>query len=262
MGERIQSKRIKVGKLDIHYITGGSGDPLIIIHGGGEGARAWRKTVTRLTRNYCVYVPDLPGFGQSQPATENQDMSDFVEFIEDFATNLGLNCFHLIGHSFGSGIALRYALKFPKKITKLVLVNSIYLGKEIALWVRILSRPFFYKTIAIPAHSILEAVKWLVGHLFSPLEFRNPLPRAKMDLARYVVTLKEQVTVLMSQFSELLMPTLLVCGAKDIIVPVSQAYAAAKLIPNCQLKVFDDGGHNIHQQKSHEFSHLLEQFLD
>ena len=234
----------------------------MVIHGGGEGANSWRETVGQLAEDYSVYVPDLPGFGRSQPAAENQDMSDFVEFIDDFASNLGLQRFHLIGHSFGSGVAIGYALKFPGKITKLVLVNSIYLGKGIAPWVRFLSRPFFSKAIGLPGYALFEVVKWLVSHLFSHMEFRNPLPRARMELSRQMMTLKEQVTVLMERFSELLMPTLLVCGARDIIVPVSQAYTAAELIPNCQLEVFADGGHLIHQQKSHEFSHLLRQFLD
>ena len=69
------------------------------------------------------------------------DMPGFVKFIADFSHNLGLNRFHLVGHSFGGGIALHYALRFPHEIERLVLVNSMGLGKEVALWVRFLVFP-------------------------------------------------------------------------------------------------------------------------
>ena len=261
MAGNIQYKQMKVGKLDIHYFTGGHGEPLLVIHGGGDGARSWLETIAHLTEHYRIYVPDLPGFGRSQSVGNGHDIPEFVEFVEELSTSLGLKRFHLMGHSIGGGIALRYALRFPHKIKKLVLVSSIYLGKEIAPWVRILSSPIFYKGFGIPAHIILEAVKWLVNLFYSPLEFMNPLPRAKVEMAKCILTLKEQATALMNRFSELMIPTLLVWGAKDGIVPVSHAYIAAELIPNCQLKVFEDCGHNVYKQKGSEFSRLLTGFL-
>jgi len=67
----ICSKKTKVGKLDIHYLAGGQGDPMVIIHGGGDGARAWLENAKELSKHYSVYVPDLPGFGRSQPMGTN-----------------------------------------------------------------------------------------------------------------------------------------------------------------------------------------------
>ena len=63
----LHKKRIRVDKLDIHYVTGGSGDPLIVLHGGANGAGAWIENIEELARNYTVYLPDLPGYGRSQP---------------------------------------------------------------------------------------------------------------------------------------------------------------------------------------------------
>jgi len=260
MEEDIQNKQIKVGKLDIHYITGGEGEPLLVIHGGGDGANSWLETADNLSERYRIYVPDLPGFGRSQPiANDNNDILDFVKFIDDFSDNLSIKRFHLIGHSFGSDVALHYTLRFPKKIIKLVLLNSIHIG--ITPWVKFLSSPFFCKTLGLPAHFILEATKWLVHLFYSPSEFRNPLSRSKIALANYVITLKEQGAILVNQLSELMLPTLLVCGAKDIIVPISQAHSAAQLFPNGQLKIFENCGHNVHNQESKEFSRLMKQFL-
>jgi len=261
MVNKIHSKQTKVGKLDIHYLTGGQGDPLVVIHGGGAGARAWLQSLEEFSRYYTVYVPDLPGFGRSQPMADSFHISDFVEFLRGFSHDLELKRFHLIGHSIGGGIALHYALKFPHEVEKLVLVNSMFLGKEIALWIRFLSSPVFCQSVGEAALAILKAVGWLVSLFFTPFEFVSPLSRVRIDLGKSITTLRGQTTVLLNRLSELVMPTLLVWGAKDSIVPVSHAYAAAQLIPDCQLHIFECCGHSIHTQKIQEFSQLLVGFL-
>ena len=261
MAGNIHSKQIKVGELDIHYYTGGQGEPLVVIHGGGGGAEEWLQSMTQLCEHHRIYVPDLPGFGRSQPMDGDYGISEFVEFLEGFTHSLGLKRFHLVGHSVGGGIALRYALKFPHKIGKLVLVSSMCLGRGIALWVRFLSSSVFFRSLGIAAVAILKAVKWLLNLVYAPFNFVNPLPQAKLNLGKTVTTFKEQTTVLVNQLSELMMPTLVVWGANDGIVPVSQAYAAARLIPDCQLRVFEGCGHAVYRERVKEFSHLLTTFL-
>ena len=261
MADNIQSKRVRVGKLDIHYFTGGEGDPLVVIHGGGDGARVWLESVGDLCKHYRVYVPDLPGFGCSQPIDGDHGIPEFVQFLEDFTHSLGLKCFHLVGHSIGGGIALRYALKFPHKIGKLVLVSSMFLGKEMALWVRFLSHSVFRRTLGVAAAAILKAVKWLLSLVYAPFQFVSPLPEAKINLGESISKLKEQTAVVVNQLSELMMPTLLVWGARDSVVPVRYAYAAAEVIPDCQLHVFEGCGHSVFKQKGKEFCRLLTRFL-
>jgi len=175
--------------------------------------------------------------------------------------NLGLKSFHLMGHSLGGGIALSYALKFPHKIKKLVLVNSMCLGKEIALWVRFLSIPAICRSIGKAVLAVLKGVKWVADLLLAPVEFIIPLSKASIHLGSSVTTLKEQTTVFINQLSEIMVPTLVVWGAKDPILPVRQAYAAAQLIPDCQVKVFEDCGHSVYREKLPEFSQLLTGFL-
>ena len=257
----IRNEYIRVGKLDIHYLTGGQGEPLVVVHGGGAGAEAWLQNMVRLCERFRVYIPDLPGFGHSQPMDGDYGMPEFVQFLEDFTHSLGLKRFHLVGHSVGGGIALDYALKFPYKVSKLALVSSMCLGKEIALWVRVLSSSVFFRSLGVAGVAILKAIKWLVNLVCAPLKFVNPLPQAKMNLGVSMSTLKEQTTVLVNKLSELVTPTLLVWGANDSIVPVSQAYAAVRLIPDCQLHVFKGCGHSVYKQRVKEFSHLLTTFL-
>ena len=257
----LQSEQITVGELDIHYFAGGQGEPLVVIHGGGDGARTWLPSMTELCNHYRVYVPDLPGFGRSQPMDGNYGILEFVEFLEGFIHSLGLKRFHLVGHSVGGSIALRYALKFPHKIGKLVLVGSIFLGKEMALWARFLSYSVFCRSLGVAAVAMLKAVKWLVNLVYAPLQFVSPLPQAKLNLGTSITTLEEQTTLLVNQLSELMVPTLLVWGAKDSVVPVRYAYAAAEIIPDCQLHIFEGCGHFAYKQKIKEFSYLLTGFL-
>jgi len=258
----IQRKNIKVGNLDIHYLTGGQGDPLIVIHGGSEGAKAWVNNMEELTENYTVYVPDLPGFGNSQPL-EGKDyfIPELTEFLEEFARSLGLESFHLMGHSLGGGVVLHYALKFPHKIKKLVLVSSLCLGKEIALWVRFLANRVLCRFLGKTVMAVFKAIKWLLLNLFASIEFVIPVNATSIILGSSITTLKEQTTVLVQRLSEIMVPTLVVWGAKDPIVPVRQAYATAELIPDCQVKVFEDAGHSVYRDNIGEFSRLLTKFL-
>lgn len=257
----ICSKKTKVGKLDIHYLAGGQGDPMVIIHGGGDGARAWLENAKELSKHYSVYVPDLPGFGRSQPMGNKFHFSEFVTFIEDFTHILGLKRFHLVGHSIGGSIALHYALKSPQKIKGLVLVSSLCIGKEIAPWVRFLSSSVLCRYLGEAAIVILKATKWLARLFYTPFKFANPVTRLKINMGKSITTFKGQTTVLLDQLSELLMPTLLVWGATDSIVPVAHAYAAAQLIPDCQLHIFEGCGHSVYKQRTQEFSKLLARFL-
>jgi pyruvate dehydrogenase E2 component (dihydrolipoamide acetyltransferase) len=257
----ISSKKTKVGGLDVHYFTAGQGDPLVVLHGGGGDARTWMNNIAALSDYYTVYAPDLPGYGGSQPLDGNYYIPELAEFVDSFSDNLELENFHLVGHSLGGGIALNYALKSPHRIRKLVLVSSLCLGREIALWVRLLSIPAICRSIGSAVLAVLKSIKWLIKALLVPVEFVMPFSPASVNLGGSVTTFKEQTLVLANRLSEIVMPTLVVWGAKDPIVPVRHAYAAAQLIPDCQLKVFKDRGHNVYRDDIGEFSRLLTGFL-
>src|SRR4030042_5063471 len=128
----ILSKNIMVDGLDVHYYTAGEGEPLLVIHGGGGDARSWQHNISELSRKYAVYAPDLPGYGLTQPLKGKYYIPEIADFVEKFTKSLGLEKFSLMGHSLGGGVALDYALEFPARIEKLVLVSSLCLGKEIA----------------------------------------------------------------------------------------------------------------------------------
>jgi pimeloyl-ACP methyl ester carboxylesterase len=246
--------------LDIHFLTLGKGDPLIILHGGGSGARAWKRNMEALSQRYTIFVPDLPGFGLSQPLAGPYYIAEMVAFVEDFARALGLNQFYLMGHSFGGGIALHYTLKNPSQIRKLVLVSSLCLGKEISWWVRFFSSPFFCLSLGHAMVGLFECVKKIAG-FFGPWEIIEPVTRASVHIGSRISTITEQTIVLLSQLSEIVAPTLVVWGENDPIVPFAHAYSAAKRIPDCRVKVFADCGHSVYRDRLNDFSNELTGFL-
>jgi pimeloyl-ACP methyl ester carboxylesterase len=254
------SERIQVQGLDIHYLTGGRGEPLIIVHGGSGGAKAWRKNIAALSRQYTVYVPDLPGFGSSQSMESPYYIPEMVDFVDNFTDSLGLHNFYLMGHSFGGGIALHYTLQHPEKIRKLVLVSSLCLGKEIAWWIRWFTSPIFCRSLGKATVSFFRGIKYIAKH-FGPWEIVQPITKTSLQIGSCIANLTEQTIVLLSQLPQIMVPTLVMWGARDPIVPFTQAYGAAELIPDCRVMVFDDCGHSVYRDRLREFSTVLAGFL-
>jgi pimeloyl-ACP methyl ester carboxylesterase len=256
----IQNKTIKLDGLDVHYYIAGQGEPLVAIHGGGGDARTWWRNISELSGKYTVYAPDLPGYGGSQPLNGKYYIPELSDFVEKFTRTLGLDKFNLVGHSLGGGVALNYALNFPAKIKKLVLVSSLCLGSEIAFWVRFFSLPAFIRSLGALTIVIFKAIKWLIDHL-NPAEYIMPLSPASMAVGGNISNLHRQTLVLEKRLPEVKMPTLLIWGGRDPVVPVKQAYRAAKAIPDCRVEVFKNRGHNVHRDELKKFSSIITEFL-
>ncbi len=258
---KIKSNTINIDGLDVHYYVAGEGEPLVVIHGGGGDARTWWDNITELSKKYTVYAPDLPGYGGSQPLDGTYFIPELSEFVEKFAGKMGLEKFHLVGHSLGGGVALNYALRSPHRIKKLVLVSSLCLGREIAFWVRLLSAPALLGSIGALSVAVLKGMKWLAMRMLNPALIIMPLSPAAVTVGGSITNFRQQSLVLENRLSEVKMPTLLVWGAKDPIVPVRHAYAAARVIPDCHIKVFESRGHNVHRDELRQFSDTLNGFL-
>lgn len=256
----VQSRNIKVDGLDVHYYTAGEGEPLVVIHGGGGDARSWEHNISDLSRKYAVYAPDLPGYGLTQPLKGKYHIPELADFVEKFTSSLGLKKFSVVGHSLGGGVALNLALKFPTQIKKLVLVSSLCLGNDVAFWLKLISLPTVIRLVGTVFIWGFKATKWLISHL-NPARYILPLTPASMLVGATITDGHQQKLVLDKRLPEVKMPTLVVWGAHDPVVPVKQAYRAAKMIPDCKLKVYEKSGHNVHREQFQKFSKLLTDFL-
>jgi pimeloyl-ACP methyl ester carboxylesterase len=256
----IQSRTIKIDGRDVHYYTAGEGEPLVVIHGGAGDARSWWHNIEELSERYRVIAPDLPGYGSSQPLDGKYYIPELSDFIDKFAKFLRLKKFNIIGHSLGGGIALNYALKFPGKIKKLVLVSSLGLGREIAFWLRLISLPALIKFLGSLVGYSLKFIGWLLKYV-NPFELVLPVSPVFVRIGTSIANFHQQNLVLEKYLSKIKMPTMLVWGGRDPIVPVKQAYRAVKKIPNARLLVFKHSGHNVHREQLKNFSRLIYEFL-
>ncbi|MBN1190600.1 MAG: alpha/beta hydrolase [Dehalococcoidales bacterium] len=261
MINELHSAMVMVDGLNVHYLTGGQGDPLLVVHGGTGGARDWRDNMEQLTDKYTVYVPDMPGYGLTGSLSVDYHVPQATDFLERFTGTLGLKRFSLLGHSFGGSIALSYSLKFPYKITKLVLVSSLGLGKEIALFIRWTAhRPFCLYT-GRSVLAVMKAAKWLIKRLLLPFDFDLPFCESSLSLSTDVTSFRAQTTQYSSRLSELTMPTLLIWGARDPVVPFRHAYQAGEVIPDCRVRIFNESGHSVYRERFDEFNETLRGFL-
>ena len=127
----IRDGYLKLGNLTIHHTYGGSGSPVLIIHGlSSSGYIEWRFNLVRTSRSHRVYAPDLPGYGRSdKPRAARYGIPYFAKTIDRYMQNRHLRGAAVVGTSMGGRIALELALRYPERVGKLVLVNSLGLGR-------------------------------------------------------------------------------------------------------------------------------------
>jgi pimeloyl-ACP methyl ester carboxylesterase len=256
----IQSKNAKIDGLNIHYYTAGEGEPLLVIHGGAGDARSWWSNIQNLSQKYRVYAPDLPGYGTSQPMEGNYYIPEFSDFINKFTKFLKLDKFSVIGHSMGGGIALDYVLKFPSKVKKLILVSSLGLGREVALWLRLISLPAVIKVLGSLVGNTIKLIGWLLKQ-YNPLELVLPISPVFVRIGTSIANIHQQSFVLEKYLSKIKIPTMLIWGGRDPVVPVKTAYRAVKEFPNARLLVFKHSGHNVHREQLKNVTRLIYEFI-
>jgi len=210
-------------------MVAGEGSPLILLHGGANDWSDWKSNIVSLSQYYRVYIPDLVGYGLSDRPKVDYTMSYFVDFLYNFTQALEVERASLVGYSLGGGIALSFTLRFPSKVEKLILVDSMGLGEKINPLGRFIGT---------------------LGMLKRLLQGKKALPSPK-----------DQNITFLDLLPTLQAPTLIVWGKRDIYLPVTYAYAAHKLLANSHLHVFPRSGHAPHKERSREFNQLLLNFL-
>lgn len=262
----------------VTYAQAGTGPVLLLVHGMGGGYENWREVIGPLARNYTVVAPDLPGHGASAPSSGDYSVGALAVGLRDLLLALGHEHATLVGHSLGGGIAMQLAYQFPELAERLVLVSSGGLGPEVSLVLRAAALPGSELWITASAWTAC----WLgpaVGRGLAAVRFR-PSP-ATVDVARgyasladsgrrtaFLATLRSVINVGGQRIdaSDRLyltagMPTLIVWGQRDSIIPVSHGERAHAAILGSRLEIFDGVGHIPHLEAPERFVTALERFL-
>jgi pimeloyl-ACP methyl ester carboxylesterase len=238
----IHSRYIRIDGDRIHYLEGGAGPPVVLIHGLASRARQdWSKLAPVLVRSGChIYALDLPGFGESdKPAHRTYSISEQARFVASFLDALRLDGTILGGFSMGGWIASMVALDQPRRITRLMLFDSAGLAFT----------PSFDPLLFTPqSGDEVEQFLLLVGapsHLpgFVKADFVRMTRRNGWVVRRVWDSIASGADFLDSRFSELRMPMLIVWGKEDRTIPVSHGESMHQAAPQSVLQTYDGCGH-------------------
>jgi uncharacterized alpha/beta hydrolase family protein len=117
-----------VNGIQLHYVIGGHGNPIVLIHGWPQTWYEWRHVMPALAQNYTVIVPDLRGLGDSSKPLTGYDGKTTAEDIHQLVSQLGFKQIFLVGHDVGSQTAYSYAATHPTEVQKLVIMEYIFPG--------------------------------------------------------------------------------------------------------------------------------------
>lgn len=116
--------RITIAQGQMFWRETGDGPPLVLLHGGWSDSTQWRSICPELSQSFRCYLPDLPGFGDSQlNPGQTLSVALYVEALDQFLTAINLKHFYLVGYALGSWIAASYALRFPHKVDRIILIE-------------------------------------------------------------------------------------------------------------------------------------------
>jgi pimeloyl-ACP methyl ester carboxylesterase len=172
-----------VNGIQLHYVMGGKGDPVVLLHGWPETWYAWHRVMPELAKNYTVIVPDLRGLGDSSKPPTGYDGMTVAEDIHQLVTLLGFKSIFLVGHDIGTQVAYSYAAAHPTEVKRLAVMELtipgfVPAGRMPLWWV------IFHQTPDIPEALVQGKEITYLSWFFHNLPF-NPAAITQADIDVY-----------------------------------------------------------------------------
>jgi pimeloyl-ACP methyl ester carboxylesterase len=270
-------KRVEVDGTPINYVDVGSGseEPVVLVHGLGGQWQNWLENIPRLAQERRVLALDLPGFGLTpEPADGEISIPGYGRCVDAFCDKLGLGQVALVGNSMGGFVTAEVAIQFPQRVSRLVLVSAAGITSADALQAPILT--FGRVATALATNSAARhrklAARPITRHASLALVARHPR-LLKADFAYegffkgagkggFDDALRASLEYdFRDRLPEVKVPTLIVWGEKDSIIPVRDADEYERLIEDSRKVVMKDTGHIPMAERPETFNDLLLRFL-
>lgn len=239
----ITLERIEVGGRCIAYRRAGAGPPLVLLHGGACDGRVWARQLRDLSSEFSVVAWDAPGCGGSSDPPEAFRLADYADCLAGFIGALGLRRPHVLGHSFGGGLALELFGRHPQLPRTLVLAGA-YAG-----WAG-----------SLPPGEVQRRLRAALA-----LAEQGPGPTGAVPGLHPIGTRVMAAAFAAADLRPVLplidVPTLLLHGEADERAPREVAAALHAGIPGSELIVLPGAGHESHQEAPELFNTAVRRFL-
>jgi pimeloyl-ACP methyl ester carboxylesterase len=262
----------------VTYRTAGRGPVLLLLHGVTNSSQTWEHVAPLLSKHFTVIAPDLLGHGESATPRGDYSLGAHAAGVRDVLSALDHKRVTVVGHSLGGGIAMQFAYQFPERCERLVLVSSGGLGREVHLLLRAAALPGAdYVLPFIASRQLLGVGKGLGSLLrrvrlapggdmevlaqgFASLDNAGSRQAFLHTIRAVIEPSGQRVSAHDRLALTALMPTLIVWGERDSIIPVSHGEAAHAAMPGSRLEVFPDAGHMPHDDDPERFAEVLLEF--
>jgi pimeloyl-ACP methyl ester carboxylesterase len=252
---------------------------MLLLHGMADSAQTWSRVLPGLASRFTVIAPDLLGHGESDTPRHDYSLGAYANVVRDFLVAVGIERATLIGHSLGGGIAMQFAYQEPQRCERLVLVSSGGLGREVSWFLRALAAPGADYLMPVIFPPVMRHAGDLVSRGLRRVGLRPGVLanewRAYAALTEpakrgpFVRTLRSVIDVGGQSISAhdrrylaANVPTLIVWGERDRIIPVAHAKAAHEAWKGSRLAIFERAGHFPHSEEPARFVDTITEFVD
>ena len=235
------------------------GESLLILHGWGSNSERWQRVKELLEKKGIeVLVLDLPGFGKTLSPQKAWSRDDYINWIFQKVKERNWQKFNLLGHSFGGGLAVKIAATFPERIEKLILLSpAIIQRKSIKTYL------FYYisylgkKVFSLPGFKIFHPLaEKLIYKLAGTKDYYVADGMMKETMKK--IGKEEPLEMILEKIK---IPTLILWGKKDDVLPVKDAYYIKEKIKGSELKIIPKARHSPHREAPEELAEIIVQFI-
>lgn len=267
---------VVIDGIETYYERRGAGPPVILVPPGGSHANIWRYNVEALARRHEVWIVDMPGSGYTaKPESFPYTHAAYARFLAHFMDRFRLGQAVVAGQSLGGTVALTFALDYPQRTAGIVLIDAG--GYPIAgKGPPAILRHAFSNAVVMSFASYPATIRTVFGYLYNdPRPFQRDAALIR-ETSDYLRTPQARAAFFWMQkglnfdfalpdptrIRQVRAPTLVLWGRQDRVVPVANAARFASDIPGARIRVIDQAGHSVHEERPQIVNVEIERFLD
>lgn len=271
---------IEIHGQPVTYHQMGDGPPILLVHGITSSSRTWKAVMPRLAENFTVIAPDLLGHGRSAKPAGDYSLGAYASGMRDLLVALDVPKATVVGHSLGGGIAMQFGYQFPDRVARLVLVDTGGIGQEVNPALRAAALPGAELVLPLLFSPTLHDAGLKVRNFLAGFGLRGSADvegvaegfaslteadarKAFLHTVRSVIDpTGQRVSAADRLYLTRDIPSLIVWGDRDRIIPVAHADLAHELMPGSRLEIFPGAGHFPFNDDPERFIRVLEEFIE